>query len=231
MDMEKIHDFQGPFNEDSWGILAGYLDKLPERVRIVVWGSEKNSCTEESAVELGYVLAERFPKTIEFKHRPRKPNYAFYPVLGVMGIDERGKDIDYGIRFVGLPGWYQINTLVGAIQAVAFHGSTLPVKTRIQLSRIPAEEEITLQVFTSPEDEGGVLMGTLSANLAVLSPNIKTWIGMINDFPQLSIRFSVQDLPHTVINRNYHLQGVYDEDQMMTHLGKVIQRNQAKVAK
>jgi hypothetical protein len=224
MNKQDIHDFQGPFTEDSWGILATYLEQLPEQVRVVVWGSEQNSCTEESAVDLGKALAAKFPKAIEFKHRPRKPDYDFYPVLGVMGIDERGKDIDYGVRFVGLPGWYQINTLIGAIQAVAFHGSTISVKTRIQLSRIPSEEEISLQVFTSPEDEGGVLMGTLAANLAVLCPNVKCWIGMVNDFPQLSVRFSIHNLPHTIINRNYHLQGVYDEEQMLKHLAKVLQK-------
>lgn len=221
MEKHTIHHFQGPFTEESWDILAGYLEHLPKRVRIVVWGSEKNSCTEENAVDLGYALAERFPKTIEFKHRPRKPNYDFYPVIGVMGVDEHNKDIDYGIRFVGVPAWFHINTLVGAIQAVAFHGSTLSVKSRIQLSRLPAGEEINIQMFTIPEDEGGVVMGTLVANVAVLCPHIKVWIGMINDFPQLATRFSIENLPHTVLNRYYHLQGVYDEEQMVQHLAKV----------
>lgn len=226
MDTQKIHDFSGQMTEASWATLGTYLDHLPRKIRLVVWASEKNSCTEESAVDLAHLLASRFPATIEFKHRPRKPNYDFYPVMGVMGINERGKDIDYGIRFVGLPGWYQINTVVGAIQAVAFQGSTLSPKTRILLSRVPEDAEIKMQIFTTPEDEGGVLMGTLTANLAVISPAIKTWIVMINDFPQLTVRYSVQQLPHTVINQRHHLQGNYDEEQMLKYLARIIKREQ-----
>lgn len=222
MEQPVLHDFQGAFTAETWATLSGYLSHLPEKVRLVVWAAEKNSCTEESAVDLAYALAERFPDTLEFKLRPRKPNYDFYPVMGIMGLDERGKDVDYGLRFIGLPAWYHINTLVGAIQAVSFRASTMEAKTRILLSRLPSDTDLAIQLYTIPEDEEGVLMGTLLANLTVFSPRIRTWIVLVNDFPELVNRYSVYNFPHTVVNERHHLQGVYGEEQLVAQLGRIL---------
>lgn len=217
-----LNDFQGPFTAETWAILDSYLGHLPERVRLVVWASEKNSCTEENGVDLAHTLAERFPQTLEFKHRPRLPNYDFYPVTAVMGLDLQGKEVDYGIRFIGLPAWHHINTLIGAIQAVAFRASTLEAKTRIQLNRLMGDKTAAVQLFTTPEDEEGVLMGTLLANLAVFSPAIRLWVVMQNDFPELAHKYSIYTLPHTIINERHHLQGVYDETQIVAQLVRII---------
>lgn len=217
-----IQNFSGPLSDEQWGVLDGFLGHLPRPVRLVVWAAERNSCTEESAVDLGHILAERYPQTIQFVHKARRPDYEFYPLMAVMGLDDNGKEVDFGLRFVGLPAWYQINSLVGAIQAVAFRASTTEAKTRILLSRLPAEKEFKIQLFTSPEDEAGIVMATLFANLAVASPTIKVWIVMVNDVPEFALKYSIYTLPHTVINDQHHLQGVYDEEKMLKVFGRLL---------
>lgn len=219
---EQTYDFQGPMTDEKWAVIDQYLTNLPRPVRLVVWASERNSCTEGDAVYLAQTLAERYDHILQFRNRPRRANYSYYPVLGVMGLDENGKEIDYGIRFVGLPAWYHINSLIGAIQAVSFRASTTEAKTRIILSRLPADEELRLQLFTVPEDEAGVPMATLMANMAVASPQIRCWIVMLNDFPDMGHRYSIYSVPHTIVNERSHLQGVFDEEQLIKQIVKVV---------
>ncbi len=211
---EHLYDFQSPLTDEKWAVLDQYLTHLPRPVRLVVWASERNSCTEGNAVDLARTLADRYPM-LEFRNRARLANYSFYPVLGVMGLDEQGKEVDYGIRFIGLPAWYHLNSLIGAIQAVAFRASTTEAKTRIILSRLPADREIRLQLFTTPEDEAGVPMATLAANMAVATPQLRCWIVMLNDFPTMAHRHSIYAVPHTIVNETRHLQGFYDEEQLL----------------
>lgn len=217
MESSEIQDFRGPFTEETFEILGGFLDNLPKKVRLVVHASVQNSCTEENTVELCEVLAERFGP-IEFKNKPRIAEFPWHPIIAVNGIDEKGKDIDYNIRFFGHPAWYQINSLIGAIQAVAFNGMTLDAKTRIQLSRLT--KDVALETFTAPEDEAGVVMSTLICNLAVVAPSISAYVCMINDFPALVPQYSIYSIPHTIINKNHHLEGVYKESKFLKAISK-----------
>lgn len=219
MKARDVQDFTGPFTEETYEILGGYFTNLPEKVRLVVHASVQNSCTEENTAELCSVLAERYEQ-IEYVNRPRVADFPWHPIIAVNGIDDKGKDIDYKIRFFGHPAWYQINSLIGAIQAVSFKGMTLEAKTRILLSRL--NKDVALETFTSPEDEAGVLMSSLICNLAVASPSIKAYVCMINDFPSLIPQYSIYSIPHTIINKHHHLQGVYDEDKFLKAIAKAV---------
>lgn len=220
IEQTAVSPFQGTLQERDYQTLDNYLHNLTRPVRIVVWASERNSCTEGNAIHLARFFSDRYPH-INFQNKPRIPNFSLYPVIGIMGIDEQGSEIDFGIRFIGLPAWYHINTLVGAIQAVSFRASTLKALTRINLSHMPADD-VNIQIFTDPEDEGGVLMGTLCANFAVFQENIRVWIGMLNDFPQLQKRYGNHGRPHTLINNRYHLQGTCTEEELVRHIAKAL---------
>lgn len=219
MDANEIRDYSGPFTEETFEELGTFFDNLPEKVRLVVHASVQNSCTEENTVELCQVLAERFDM-LEFRNRPRVADFPWHPIIAINGVDEAGKDIDYDIRFFGHPAWYQINSLIGAIQAVALRGMTLEAKTRIQLSRL--KKEIRIETFTTPENESGVSMATLACNLAVVNPHIRTFVCMINDFPDLVPQYSIYSVPHTVINKYHHLQGNYGEAQFLKAMARAV---------
>ena len=74
-----------PFDEQTLAQLHTYLARLPEPVRLVAWGNPAGNPGEQEAVRLGEYLAASF-SAIEFQMRPRRINYAYYPVLGVMGL-------------------------------------------------------------------------------------------------------------------------------------------------
>ncbi|MDT8307226.1 MAG: hypothetical protein RRC07_14940 [Anaerolineae bacterium] len=210
------------FDHATWGTLDGFLRHLPRTVRLVVWGEAGRSVEEREAIRLGEKLAERY-EVVRFERRDRLPIYAYYPVLAIMLEENDGAIVDDGVRFIGLPAGYQINSLVGAIQAVGFRASNLEARTRIQLSRLPTGAKADLEVFSSAEDEEGPLVATLAAGLAVASPQIRAFLIAADVFPAAAIRYSVRTLPHTVIDGRVHLQGVTDENGMLRQIVRAVQ--------
>lgn len=201
-------------SDDPWQTLAPFLGFLPEPVRLVIWADDQGSYSEQEGIQLIKRLHQQFP-TIDYDIRPRRENYAFYPVLGIMNFKD-GQETDMGIRIIGLPVGYQLTSLIGAIQAASFHGQQIEPKTRIRLSKMPASADI--EILTNHQDENSPKMATLCFALAAFSPRIRTFLLMGNDFPELYNQYNVQQLPHTVINGHVHLEGVLDEDALLHQL-------------
>lgn len=203
------------FNE-----LDAYLFHLPRPVRLVMWGDPAMSWAEQEGEQLGQKLSGRYPQ-IQFAIRPRRINFNYYPVLGVMGLDEEeDKEVDYRVRVVGLPAGVQINSLVGAFQAVAFQAQNIEPKTRILLSKLT--RPVRLELLTGAENEAGAIMATLINGLAVASAHIEAYTVMADLFPEIGVRYSVRNLPHLVINNRYHVEGLLDEESILTHLARAI---------
>lgn len=211
------------FAGESWSQLVGFLEELPRPVKLVVWAREDGGRFEQEALHLSRSLAQRF-QVLHAERRDRVPNHYHYPVIGVMGLEEEGKERDFGVRIVGLPAGYQINSLVGAIQAVSFRASNLEGLTRIKLSKLPPGARIDLELFTSAENEAGALVATLAAGLAVASPAVRAFIVMADVFPDIARRYSVRNLPHTVINSRVHVEGVLDEEGMLKQIALAVRQ-------
>jgi hypothetical protein len=198
--------------------LDPYLFHLPKPVRLVMWGDPALSWPEEEGEQLGQTLSGRYPQ-IQFALRPRRINFHYYPVLGVMGLDEN-EEVDHRVRMVGLPAGVQINSLVGAVQAVAFQAQNIETKTRILLSKLT--QPVKLELMTGAENEAGAVMSTLISGLAVASAHIAAYTVMADLFPQIATRYSVRNLPHLVINGRYHVEGLLDEERFLPHLARAI---------
>jgi alkyl hydroperoxide reductase subunit AhpF len=209
------------FEGASWEPLVAFLEKLPRPVTLVVWADPDGSRFEQEGLALVEALARRFP-VLRYEQRDRVPEHPFYPVFGFMGENEAGVEVDYRVRLLGLPAGYQINSLVGAIQAVSFRASNLEARTRIQLSRLPAEAIVDIELFTGAEDEEGPLVATLAAGLAVASSQVRAFIVMADLFPNSSMRYSISRLPHTVINGRVHITGTLNEEAMLKQIARAL---------
>lgn len=210
------------FDHATWGTLDGFIRELPRPVKLVVWGKAEGSIGEREALRLAEQLAERYD-IISWEERPRTPNYPYYPIMGIMG-EVDGEEVDDGVRLIGLPAGYQVNALVGAIQAVSFRASNLEGRTRIRLSRLPEEVQVDLEVLTSAETEEGPLVATLAAGLAVASRQMRAFLIAADVFPQAAVRYSTRSLPHTVINGRVHFEGVMDEEEALNQIAKAVRR-------
>lgn len=201
--------------------LDPFLSKLPRSVRIHLWGLEDASAEEKEAFRLFRALDAEY-EGLSLRTFSRRASYRYYPVIGVMGMDG-GKVVDYGIRLIGLPIGYQINSLIAAIQAAAFSGVTLEPKTRLQLRQV--ETDVNLELITSDEDETGPVVAKTIFGLAVDGDRVKSYVIMSNTFPEAAVRFSAYYLPHLVINKRVHLEGAADEEMIMKHIGIALQGN------
>lgn len=194
--------------------LAVFLQELPNPVRIHYWGLKDASPEEGEALHLCRALAARFDQ-IQLRTFSRKASYRYYPVLGVMGV-ENGQKVDYGVRIIGLPNGYQLTSLIAAIQSVSFRGVTLEPLTRIRLQKL--ETDITLELITADYDDQGSVVAKHIFGLAVAHPRIRAFLIMSNMFPEAAYQNSVYTLPHLVINGRVHLSGVSDEATILKHI-------------
>lgn len=202
------------FDADAWAELPDILGKLPEPVQLNVWGDPAASQGEREAILLCQTLADHFDQ-IQFRQLPQRINYPYYPVLGIMGVQD-GQEHDYGLRVIGLPTGYQMTSLITAIQAVSFKGMTLEPITRIKLRQLG--DQVNFELMTSAEDDGGPLMAKIIFGLAAASSHVRSYLIMSDRFPEANLRYSVKYLPHLVINGRVHVEGVADEEAVLNHL-------------
>jgi alkyl hydroperoxide reductase subunit AhpF len=207
-------EHSNPFDAETWAILPKYLAKLPNRILLRVWGDPGASAREKEAARLAEGLADRFGQ-LEMALLPRRVNYPYYPVLGVFGLD-KDEAVDYGVRLIGLPAGVQMTSLIAAIQAVSFAGGTLEAKTRIQLSKL--QDDVTLELLSSAEDEAGTTMAKALFGLAVASTHVRSFLIMADVFPEALWRYSVSYLPHLVVNGRVHADGQLNEEMILRQI-------------
>ncbi|MCP5095218.1 MAG: hypothetical protein GY943_06675 [Chloroflexi bacterium] len=208
-----------PFDAETWAQLPAFFDNLPEPVYLVMWGDPALTQNEKEGAKLCQALADQF-KHISFQILPRRVNFAYYPVIGVMGDNGDEPWTDFGVRMIGLPMGYQMTSFVTAVQSVSFRGQTAEVKTRVQLSRL--QKEVRLELLTSAEDENGAIMAQMAFNMAVVSPQIRSFLIMSDQFPEAVLRYSANYVPHLVVNGRVHVEGVADEETIVKHIAQAV---------
>jgi len=215
------------FDEATWAELPEFIANLPEPVRLIVWGDETKSHTEQQAVELIQFLAAEYA-SIRWELLPRRVNYDYYPVIGIMrDVQETTGEIsaqDHGVRIIGLPAGYQMTALIAAIQAVSFRGMTLEAKTRIQLKGL--QTAVRLELITDAKDEAGGMMAHLIFSLAAASPFIRSHLIMGDQFPEAVWRYSVDRIPHLVVNGRRHITGAIEEGKLMKEIAAALKIGQ-----
>lgn len=209
------------FDDATWEMLPSFFDHLPEPVLLNIWGDENGSDTEREALLLASRVSDRFD-TIDHQLLPRRIDFPYYPVIGVMRIAD-GEPIDYGVRIIGLPAGYQMTSLIAAVQSVSFQGSTADATVRIQLHRL--ESPVNLELFTAAHDQSGPLVAQSIFNMAVFSEHIRAFLIMADAFPRAAMRYSVGEVPHLVINGRSHIQGVVDENKIVEQIARVLKEN------
>lgn len=208
-----------PFEAEVWAQLPDFFTHLPQPVRLVMWGDEAGSQGERETAVLCRALAAHF-ETIRFEIQPRRENYPYYPVLGVMG-DWQTPYQDFGVRIIGWPAGFQFSTLITAVQAVAFQGSTLEPVSRIKLHKL--SQEVGIELVTAAENEGGPMLAKVIFGMAVAIPKIRAYVIMADSFPEVVDRYSIAILPHTIMNGRIHISGFADEAVLVQHVLKAAQ--------
>lgn len=149
--------------EDDRAALRAEFEQLTSRVRLVFF-SQALGC-ETCPITL-QILEEVAPlsdqiELVKYNFAIDRDEVARYgiariPAIAVVGLenqsDETGaptvRELDYGIRFYGVPSGYEFMSLIGAILDVSSGDSSLAPETRELVARVI--EPTHIQVFTTP---------------------------------------------------------------------------------
>ncbi|VAW31846.1 hypothetical protein MNBD_CHLOROFLEXI01-4208 [hydrothermal vent metagenome] len=203
-----------PFDEETWAQLPTIFENLPEPIHMIMWGDPAESEVERETAVLLESLTDRFEQ-LTTQVLPRRVNYHFYPVLGIMG-GPAGEWHDFGLRLIGLPNGYAMTSFVTAVQAVSFRGMTLGAMSRIQLKKLT--QPINIELFSAADNEAGALMAQPLFNMTVVNEHIRSFFIMADQFPTAVERYSINFLPHMVINGRVHMEGVVDESEILKQI-------------
>ena len=215
---EETAVYDNLFDEEMWAELDNALLNLPNPVQLLMYGFEEASEGEGQTAVLCQALAHRY-ENINYKQRPRRKAYNFYPVLAINGGEDRDT-VDYNVRIIGWPSGIQVTSLITAIQIVSLQGQTVDPMVRTQLRKLT--REVQFELLTNADDEGGVLVAKQILGMAVESEHIKVYIVMVDQFADAVVRYSVNSLPHLVINGRVHLEGIPDDRTLIEHMATAI---------
>ena len=118
-------------------------------------------------------------------------------------------DVDYGIRFYGIPSGYEFTSLIEDIIDVSQGSASLAPETLEQLAKI--EQPVHLQVFVTPTCPYCPTAVRLAHSLAMASEQIRADMVESIEFPQLANKYHVHGVPKTVINEHTSQEGAAPE--------------------
>ena len=118
-------------------------------------------------------------------------------------------DVDYGVRFYGIPSGYEFTSLVEDIIDVSRGKTSLADKTVELVGKIA--DPVHIQVFITPTCPYCPAAVRLAHSLAVASDKITADMVEAIEFPHLANKYAVQGVPKTVINEDTYLEGAAPE--------------------
>ena len=140
------------------------------------------------------------------------------PAVAVLRAGET--ETDYGIRFYGIPSGYEFATLVEDIRMVSAGTAELSAATRKAMSGLKAP--LHIQVFVTPTCPYCPRAVLLAHKLALASPLVSADMVDASEFPDLSDRYGVHSVPHTVVNGIVHVEGAVPEEAFVQELAPLV---------
>ncbi len=119
------------------------------------------------------------------------------PVFILTGEDQ-GKELDYHIRFYGMPGGHEFTSLINDLILVSRRDSGLAPETRSFLKTL--QEPVHLQVFVTPTCPYCPQAVVLAHQMALESDKISADMVEAMEFPEWANQFNVSGVPQTTIN-------------------------------
>ena len=132
-------------------------------------------------------------------------------------------DKAYGIRYYGIPSGYEFSSLIEDILDVSKKDSGLLKGSKELLSRI--KKPMHLQVFVTPTCPHCPAAVRLAHKLAIENENIRADMIEATEFPQLSMRYNVKDVPRTMINEEISVDGALPELDLVEKIVEVYNKN------
>ncbi len=190
--------------------IKGVFDFVENEVKITLFTQQPESQasreTREILEELSSLSDKINLRVLNFESH--KEEATIYDITKLPGMVIEGKK-DFGIRYFGAPSGYLVSSVVEDVVQLSKELSELKEETKNKLRDVNAP--LNLQVFTSATSPYCPALVNLSHKLAMENDNITAHMIDIKEFPHLSMRYNITDVPSTVVNNSVTVEGALDE--------------------
>jgi len=185
--------------------VKAYFQDLTNPVKILFFGSSKENCDYCSdTLSLMEEIAELSDKISIETYDIDKDNekaaifkIKFTPTTVITTL-ENGLEIDYGVRFLGIPAGHEFTSMIVSLVNVSKQESGLSSIVKEKLANIT--QPVELKVFVTPTCPYCPNAVILAHQMAIESKMITGEMVEAMEFPELSEQFNVSGVPHTIIN-------------------------------
>ncbi len=210
------------FNDEIKKQLSAIVSQLENGVTIVFFTQEIEcpACSDtHSFVQEIAGLSDRLTLRIYdlVKDSETAARYGIDKVPAIALLDNA--DNDYGIRFYGMPGGYEINSFLGALLEIS--GKKQPLAAPVAGRIAAIKKDIHMQVFVSlscPYCPGAV---STAHRLALENSHIRADMVESTTFPHLMVKYNVSSVPKTIINETHELIGAQPIEKFLDILEKI----------
>jgi glutaredoxin-like protein len=125
-------------------------------------------------------------------------------------------DVDYGVRFYGIPSGYEFTSLIETIVDVSRGKTSLSPKTLEALATLT--QPVHIQVYVTPTCPYCPAAVRLAHSLAIASPLVRSEMVESIEFPHLAQKYEVKGVPRVVINETTFIEGAAPEPLFLARL-------------
>ncbi len=176
---------------------------------LLVPGQEPCESCEEVRAVLEQLAAASNQITLQVYEYDDEPALAKrWQVDRVPGVVVRG-EVNRPLRFFGLPGGPFFPVFLQAMVDASARALTPAPEVARALKKL--RRTMPLRVFGSLRDPHSGEAAALALRLAAVSPRVDAYVYVIEEFPALAERYTVQAIPATVIDERLGLAGVVED--------------------
>lgn len=190
--------------------LKDILKNMKDDVKMVYFTQEIECpmCREtrlfvEEIATLSEKLSLRVFNFVTDKEMTEKYGVERIPAIVLLDKDDK----DYGVKFYGLPGGYEINSFLSSIIEMSGNKEVLPPDIIARIKKI--DKDVHIKVFVGlgcPHCPAAV---AIAHRLAMENSRIKGDMIDSNNFVYLSQKYNVTGVPKIIINDRYELMGAH----------------------
>jgi glutaredoxin-like protein len=129
---------------------------------------------------------------------------------------QNGEEVDYGIRFYGIPAGYEFATLLEDILMISTGHHHLAPQVLDEVTKI--DKPVDMMVFVTPTCPYCPRAVLTAHQFAFVNPNIRGAMIEAMEFEQLSQDWNVYGVPKTVINEMVEFEGAMPDNMVLRYL-------------
>lgn len=210
--------------KDAAAVREQFQQELVHPVKLVMFTQEFECayCREtrqilEELVELSPLLSVQVYDLQGDANSATRLGVDKIPAVIPLRVSDNGAgEVDYGIRFYGIPSGYEFVSLLESIKLVSNGKLGLSQATLDKMAALSGP--LHLQVFVTPTCPYCPRAVVLAHQLAFASSKVTADMVEATEFPHLSHRYNVMGVPRTVINEDIHIEGAVPEPMLISRL-------------